>query len=78
MPVTQNEPFIISAIPDPTDPVKWQVFENTDGDIGGWFSYVEGGGFYLGGELFPTKREAEADARIRARDAVIPGNSYGK
>ena len=46
-----------------TGKARWEVFRNTDADVGGWFSYVEDDAHYLGGDLHPTKAEAEAHGR---------------
>ena len=49
--------------------IKWEVFPNSDGDEGGWFSYVESETAYVGGALHRTKKEAEAHARALAASA---------
>lgn len=56
----------------PAAPIRWEVFPNPDQDRGGWYSYVEGGGFYLGGDWHPTKADAKAHARKLAAEAAIP------
>ncbi len=50
-------------------PARYDVFRNSDGDVGGWYSYAEGSGCYLGGELFRTRAEAVADGKRRVRVA---------
>jgi hypothetical protein len=50
-------------------PARYDVFRNSDGDVGGWYSYAEGNGCYLGGELFRTRAEAVADGKRRVRVA---------
>ena len=42
---------------------RWHVFENPDGDVGGWLSYADNGTDYLGGDLHRTKAQAMAHAR---------------
>lgn len=51
--------------------LKWEVFPNSDGDVGGWFSYVENATHYLGGDLHPTKVKAEQHAREIVRAALV-------
>jgi hypothetical protein len=48
---------------------RWQVFENPDGDEGGWLSYVDDGTHYLGGDLHRTKAKAVAHAHQIAKAA---------
>ncbi len=43
--------------------IRWEVFPNSDEDVGGWYSIIESVKFYLGGEWHPTKKEAEKYAR---------------
>lgn len=46
----------------------WEVFPNTDGDVGGFFSYVENQTHYLGGDLHKTRAEAVAHAKKLAKE----------
>jgi hypothetical protein len=48
---------------------RWEVFANTDADVGGWYSYVEDDLHYLGGDLHKTKAKAEEHGRKIAEAA---------
>lgn len=50
-------------------PIRWEVFANPDADTGGWYSHVEDGQHYLGGDLHRTKAEAVAHAKQIAEAA---------
>jgi hypothetical protein len=52
-----------------TGKARWEVFPNTDADVGGGFSYVEDDAHYLGGDWHRTKAEAEAHGREIAEAA---------
>ena len=51
-------------------PITWEVFPNTDADVGGWYSYVADQQHYLGGDWHRTKAEAIKHARKVAENAA--------